>query len=101
MIVLPLSDVSADGLFPALGRVNCPQTARREKTHSDDLGQIEALPSARRQFRLGTTAGALEGGRGRGRPETRFITAAETRELLSTQRSARLMNTSLSTAAPG
>lgn len=72
---------------------NCLQNARNEKTHSDDLGQIEALPSA-------TDNSSWERqqnfkGRGRDCLKTRWAADDKTRELISTQRSARQINTLL------
>ena len=73
---------------------NCLQNARSEKTHSDDLGQIEALPSATDNSSSERRRNFKEGGRGE-RPKTRCTTDDKTRELISTKQSARQTNTLL------
>lgn len=73
---------------------NCLQNACSEKTHSDDLGQIEALPSATDNSGSERRQNFKE--RGRDCLKTRCTLDDKTRELISTQRSSRQINTLLS-----
>lgn len=61
---------------------NCLQNARSEKTHSDDLGQREALPSATDTSGSERQQNFKERGRGRDSLKTRCSTDDKTRELI-------------------